>query len=403
MSAPRASGRRRKLALLASICTNLGLLGVFKYAMFAQQNVDALLRAFGAEGFAILEITLPIGISFYTFQTMSYTIDVYRGVAPPVRSFFDFSCFVALFPQLIAGPIVRYNTVAEQLASREHTVDRFASGIAIFVIGFAKKITLANPMGDIADAVFAADQPTALAAWLGVTAYAFQIYFDFSGYSDMAIGLGRMLGFEFPKNFDSPYHSQSITEFWRRWHISLSTFLRDYLYIPLGGNRLGGRRTYVNLAVVMLLGGLWHGAQWQFVAWGAFHGALLAAERWIGKRSFYAGMPAPVRVVLTFILVLFSWVLFRAQDLSAAMGYFAAMFALQQPAAAAPLLGAELYTAHNLTMLGLCTAIVALRRQSWDVALELSWHKTPLLLVLFVVALAAMFTQAFNPFLYFQF
>ena len=403
ISAEGASPKKRKIALLVSICANLGLLGVFKYAMFAQQNVSWLIQTFGVEGFKVLQITLPIGISFYTFQTMSYSIDVYLGNAQPVRRLGDFSCFVALFPQLIAGPIVRYNTIAEQLGKRDHTVDRFASGVAIFVIGFGKKILLANPMGAVADAVFNADGPTALAAWVGVVAYAFQIYFDFSGYSDMAIGLGRMLGFEFPKNFDSPYHSQSITEFWRRWHISLSSWLRDYLYIPLGGNRGSERRTYFNLEMVMLLGDLWHGAQWQFVVWGAYHGTLLGTERMIGKKSLYAGLPPPARVLLTFVLVLFSWVLFRAENLSRAMAYLGAMFGLTRTPEATRLLGAELYTAHNLALLGLCAVIVALKTQSWDFVQQVSWVRTAALLALLVLALAAMFTQAFNPFLYFQF
>ncbi len=403
ISAKGASQRRRKLALITSICTNLSLLGVFKYAMFTQSNLNFLLQAFGFEGFRILEITLPIGISFYTFQTMSYTIDVYMGSAEPVRRFNDFSCFVALFPQLIAGPIVRYNTIAEQLAQRKHTVERFSSGVAIFIIGFGKKILLANPMGSIADVVFGAEAPTVLAAWFGVVAYAFQIYFDFSGYSDMAIGLGRMLGFEFPKNFDSPYHSKSITEFWRRWHISLSSFLRDYLYFPLGGNRGTLRRTYFNLETVMILGGFWHGAQWQFIVWGVFHGTFLGAERFYGKKSFYEKLPDVGRVLITFVLVLFSWVLFRAENLSLALKYFRSMFGINAPSAAAPLLSAEIFTLHNLVMMGLCTLVVSLKTQSWDFAKNVSLLKVPLVVFLFILALAAMFTQAFNPFLYFQF
>jgi len=403
ISAEGASPRRRKLALVASMCTNLGLLGVFKYAMFAQRNLNWLLEAAGADGFAMLEITLPIGISFYTFQTMSYTIDVYRGVAPPVRRLSDFSCFVALFPQLIAGPIVRYNTVAVQLAERTHTLARFSSGVSLFILGFAKKILLANPVGNIADAAFAADHPAALVAWMGAAAFAFQIYFDFSGYSDMAIGLGRMLGFEFPKNFDSPYHSQSITEFWRRWHISLSTFLRDYLYFPLGGNRRGARRTYVNLATVMLLGGLWHGAYWQFVLWGAYHGALLIAERLIGKKPFYARLPRPVRIGITFALVVISWVPFRAETIGGAMEHLGCMFGLAGTGPAAALLTGEVLALHNLMTMGLCIAFVAFKTQAWDYAEKITIPRVAVLTGVFVLAIAAMFAQAFNPFLYFQF
>ncbi len=403
ISAPTSSAYRRKFALLVSICVNLGLLGVFKYAMFAQTNINALLHAFGGSGFHILAITLPIGISFYTFQTMSYSIDVYRGDAKPVRRFNDFSCFVALFPQLIAGPIVRYSTIAEQLAERDHTMLRFASGLSIFIVGFGKKILLANPMGSIADAVFKAQGSTTLAAWYGVVAYSFQIYFDFSGYSDMAIGLGRMLGFEFPKNFDSPYHSQSITEFWRRWHISLSSWLRDYLYLPLGGNRGTPRRTYFNLAMVMLLGGFWHGAQWQFIVWGVFHGSFLALERQHDKSPYYRAFPKVLRILITFILVLFSWVLFRAENLSLAIAYMGTMIGVVSAPASSGLLGAELYTFYNLALMALSAFVVSRKMQSWDFSLSISWPKVVLLLVLFVLALAAMFTQAFNPFLYFQF
>ena len=255
---PGATAGQRKLALTACVVTNLTLLGFFKYYMFAADTLNQLLAAVGAEPFCVFTVVLPIGISFYTFHSLTYIVDLYRGHATPAKSFTDFSAFVALFPDLVAGPIIRYKTLAAQLADREHTASRFASGICIFSLGFAKKILLANPVGDVADAAFNATAPLPLEAWVGVLAYAFQIYFDFCGYSDMAVGLGRMLGFEFLKNFDAPYRAESITEVWRRWHISLSSVLRDYLYLPLGGNRRGPTRTYVNLAVVMLLGGLWH-------------------------------------------------------------------------------------------------------------------------------------------------
>jgi len=404
ISAPGATRRRRLAALVVSCCVNLGLLGFFKYYMFATGSPNHLLALVGADAFSVLTVVLPVGISFYTFQTMSYTIDLYRGDARPAKSFFDFACFVSMFPQLIAGPIIRYHTVAEQLHSRAHTVNRFSAGTAIFILGFSKKILLANPMGEVADAVFGAANPLAGDAWFGVAAYAFQIYFDFSGYSDMAVGLGRMLGFEFPRNFDAPYRSQSITELWRRWHISLSTFLRDYLYVPLGGNRKGARRTYANLAIVMLLGGLWHGAQWQFVAWGAYHGTLLALERWRGKKSLYGGLPRPGRIAVTFVLMLFSWVLFRAENLSAAGGYFAAMFGLGESSGTGALLAAEIYNLRSIAVMA-AAAILALQPvRAFD------WARRPLtsprvivLLVLFTVSLMVMSTQAFNPFLYFQF
>ena len=269
---PGASARLRFWSMTLAIVLSLATLGFFKYFMFFETNLNHVLAWFGADTVRVLEVLLPMGISFYTFHALSYSIDVYRGTAPPVRSFVDFACYIALYPQLVAGPIIRYNTVAGQLVSRSHTWDKFSSGVALFAMGFSKKILLANPMGQVADTAFNARALTTVDAWFGVLAYAFQIYFDFSGYSDMAVGLGRMIGFEFPKNFDSPYRAESITDFWRRWHISLSTFLRDYLYIPLGGNKRGPRRTYVNLLVVMLLGGLWHGANWTFIAWALFTG-----------------------------------------------------------------------------------------------------------------------------------
>src|SRR3954469_17642817 len=315
----------RYWAVTAAIAISLGTLGFFKYFGFFEENLNQVLAWLGADTVKVLAIVLPIGISFYTFHALSYSIDVYRGTAPPVRSFADFACYIALFPQLVAGPIIRYNTVSDQLVSRGHSWEKFSSGVALFILGFAKKILLANPMGRVADAAFDAQSLSTPDAWFGAVAYALQIYFDFSGYSDMAVGLGRMIGFEFMKNFDSPYHADSITDFWRRWHISLSTFLRDYLYIPLGGNRKGPIRTYVNLIVVMLLGGLWHGANWTFVAWGAYHGGLLAFERFQGKQSVYHRLPRPFRVATTLVLVLFSWVLFRSASLPHALDYLGVM------------------------------------------------------------------------------
>jgi alginate O-acetyltransferase complex protein AlgI len=395
---PRARG-----ALTLAVVGSLSLLGFFKYFMFAEENLNRLLACLEMGTLPVVEILLPVGISFYIFQSLSYTADVYRRVSPPVRSFWDFACYVSLFPQLIAGPIVRYNTIADQLVERRHTLDKFGSGTALFILGFAKKIMLANPMGEMADAVFAAEAPCAPDAWMGVTAYALQIYFDFSGYSDMAIGLGRMVGFEFPRNFDAPYRSVSITDFWRRWHISLSTFLRDYLYIPLGGNRKGTRRLYANLAIVMLLGGLWHGANWTFIAWGAFHGTLLIVERFIGKQSLYAFAPRPIQIAVTFALVLISWVFFRSNTIADAFGFLGAMFGLGSTSPASLLLAAELYTPGRMVMMGLCAVLVFGRWQAFEWVDRLSYIRCVLLLVLLVVSIMTMFTQAFNPFLYFQF
>jgi alginate O-acetyltransferase complex protein AlgI len=417
-SAPGA--RRRTLAVVAAVVASLGLLGFFKYFVFLENNLNRLLVLFGAGALPVLKVALPVGISFYLFQSLSYPLDIHKGRAPPVRSFADFACFVSLFPQLIAGPIIRYNTVAEQLKERRHTLGKFSSGVALFILGLGKKVLLANTVGRIADAVFGAcgpgviagqggaiasavEAPCALDAWFGVCAYAFQIYFDFSGYSDMAVGLGRMFGFEFPKNFDGPYRSESITDFWRRWHISLSAFLRDYLYFPLGGNRRGPRRTYVNLAIVMLLGGLWHGANWTFVLWGAYHGALLALERCLGKRPVYAALPRPLRILATFVLVLFSWVLFRSATIADAARTFAAMFGATAPHGGAPLLAAELYTPANILSMVLCALVLLCPVQAFDWAGKLSWHKVAAASLVLCLAVAALFTQAFNPFLYFQF
>ncbi|MBM4093823.1 MAG: MBOAT family protein [Planctomycetes bacterium] len=400
---PGASRRARRTALIGSVVASLGLLAFFKYFMFLTHSVNSLL-AWCEPQLPVLRVTLPIGISFYTFQALSYTVDVYRGDARPARSLVDFACFVSLFPQLIAGPILRYHTVAEQLVARQHTSSRVASGITLFIVGFAKKILLANTVGGISDEVFRSASPLPQDAWFGVVAYAFQIYFDFSAYSDMAVGLGRIVGFEFPRNFNAPYLADSITDFWRRWHISLSTFLRDYLYVPLGGNRKGPARTYVNLATVMLFGGLWHGANWTFVVWGAMHGALLIWERAMDKKPWYAAFPRPVRVALTFGLVLVSWVFFRADSLSDAGDFLAAMFGLAETPSGSWLLAASIYSPVHLLAMAACVAVVVQPRQAFD------WSSRPLrvpgvvgLLVLFVAALAVMSTQSLNPFLYFQF
>jgi alginate O-acetyltransferase complex protein AlgI len=398
--------RPARLALAASICSNLALLGFFKYFGFAAGNLDALAGWIGLPApdlDAAFRVTLPLGISFYTFQSMSYTIDVYRGRAAAIRSFIDFACFVSMFPQLVAGPIIRFSEVADQLRSRTHTATKFARGVAFFSVGLAKKVLLANPCGKVADLAFEAGSLGIVEAWYGVTAYAFQIYFDFSGYSDMAIGLGLMLGFVFPKNFDSPYRSQSITEFWHRWHISLSTWLRDYLYVPLGGNRKGPIRTYVNLFVVMLLGGLWHGAAWNFVIWGAIHGALLAAERLFGRAAFYRGLPAPLRVGATFAIVLVTWVFFRAPDLPQALRYLGSMAALGTPDEGAGLLAGLVYQPYYLGTFAIAGAIAWGAPQTWDWTRTITTGRAIVILALLALASVVLTTQAYNPFIYFIF
>jgi alginate O-acetyltransferase complex protein AlgI len=402
----RPRTRAQRTALTISIVSNLTLLGFFKYFNFAVDNYNGLAELLGLD-FAVwesaLRVTLPLGISFYTFQSMSYSIDVYRGDARGMSNLLDFACYVAMFPQLVAGPIIRFSEVAEQLRSRTHTLEKFARGIAMFSLGMGKKVLLANPCGKVADTVFDAGSADVVQSWYGAVAYAMQIYFDFSAYSDMAIGLGLMFGFVFAKNFDSPYKSQSITEFWRRWHISLSTWLRDYLYVPLGGNRVGPVRTYVNLATVMLLGGLWHGSSWNFVIWGAIHGSWLAFERAMGKDSFYRFLPAPGRMALTFFIVLISWVFFRAPDLATSVGYLGAMFGLTTPQPGAPLLDVVIYEPYYVGTFALAAGIAFFGTQSWDWTRTLTPLKAVAALALFWLSVLVLFTQSYNPFIYFIF
>jgi alginate O-acetyltransferase complex protein AlgI len=403
---PTEKRRRRKLGVLVSIISNLSLLGFFKYTGFAMESYNQLFTVMGIEGFnavPVLSFLLPLGISFYTFQSMSYSIDVYRGDAKCIRNFLDFACFVAMFPQLVAGPIIRFREVADQLANRVHSFEKFARGVAFFSLGMAKKVLLANSCGKIADTAFAAGTLHWIDSWFGIIAYAFQIYFDFSGYSDMAIGLGLMFGFVFAKNFDSPYRSASITEFWQRWHISLSTWLREYLYIPLGGNRHGQTRTAINLAIVMLLGGLWHGASWNFVIWGAIHGLLLGLERTFGKKPFYAGLPKGLRIALTFFFVLIAWVFFRAKTFSAAIDYLGSMFGLVQVPHTSLLLDGLLYTPYNIVAMLVAAIIVWRAPQTWEWSKELGTGKIVMVVAILVATVAVLSMQSYNPFIYFNF
>lgn len=315
-----------KILLAVGIAGCLTVLGVFKYLNFFIDSFAALVGT-DADGLGIhWRLILPIGISFYVFQSISYLVDVYRRETPATRNFIDLAAYKALFPQLIAGPILRFKDLADQFKHRDHTIQKFSDGTALFVIGLAKKVLIADPIAPIADSIFSSGHPTLIEAWLGAIAYTMQLYFDFSGYSDMAIGLGLMIGFRFAPNFDMPYLSRSITEFWRRWHISLSNWLRDYLYIPLGGSRLGPLRTYLNLILVMLLGGLWHGANWTFVLWGGWHGGWLALERATGwnkiATSKWKALP------LTLLIVLLGWVLFRAESVGVALDLYAGMLGL---------------------------------------------------------------------------
>ncbi|MFC6658253.1 MBOAT family O-acyltransferase [Roseibium salinum] len=389
----------------------LSVLGAFKYLDFFVDSFAAVLGTDAAGLGVHWRILLPIGISFYIFQSISYLVDTYRGDAPGDVRLIDFAAFIALFPQLIAGPILRYKDLAPQFQHRTHSADMFTAGTMRFFVGLAKKVLLADAVAPIADLAFTSPDPSMALAWLGAVAYALQLYFDFSGYSDMAIGLGMMLGFRFQENFDAPYISRSITEFWRRWHISLSVWLRDYLYIPLGGNRVSRRRTYVNLMAVMVLGGLWHGAAWTFVIWGFWHGLWLAYERATGFAARDLGIGALVR---TLLIVLAGWVVFRAPDVATAVGVFAGMAGLND-VALAPQTALAL-PAESLMALVLAIAVAALtptiRRFAGtrltpapDGPVGVLDTVVPTVLVGGLALLAALrlAEQSFSPFLYFQF
>lgn len=401
----------RKVALLVSVCSNLALLAFFKYFNLFVESWNALVSVLHIPSAGVnvaFTVVLPLGISFYTFQSMSYTIDLYRRKVSVMRNFVDFACYVSLFPQLVAGPIIRFSEVADQLRSRTHSFEKFARGFAFLSLGLAKKVLLANACGKIADLAFGTAGIPVYTAWYGIVAYAFQIYYDFSGYSDMAIGLGLMLGFVFPKNFDSPYMSRSITEFWRRWHLSLSCWLRDYLYIPLGGNRKGSVRTYVNLMIVMLLGGLWHGASWNFLVWGGLHGSLLAVERFRDELNHrfpgrLPAVPGSMALPVTFFLVLVTWVFFRAADLGSAFRYLQAMFGLSNSTESGSLINAVLYTPYYLASFGAAIVCTWAGRQTWDWTRSIGPAKAVVVVLVMIVSVCIMTTQDFNPFIYFIF
>ena len=401
-SSGEPGARRRWLA--ASMAANLALLGFFKYAGLFTRTLNALAEALASRPLLPpIEIVLPVGISFYTFQSMSYSIDIYRRQARPAPSFVAFACYVSLFPQLVAGPIVRYATISEQLTCRTHTWTKAARGLFLLVIGLSKKCILADGVAPLAETVFDGAPCGAAVAWVGVLAYAMQIYFDFSGYSDMAMGLGLLLGFRFPRNFDAPYQARSMQEFWRRWHITLSTWLRDYLYLPLGGSRRGAARNCANLFITMLLGGLWHGANWTFVAWGAYHGLLLAGERACGvnAREYGRGGRAARRGA-TFLLVLLGWVLFRSPTFARAAEIFAAMAGgagggLDQLRALA---GAR---AGALTILAGAAGFAWLAPGAWAEQARLGLVAGIACAALFLVCVYLIATGAYSPFLYFQF
>lgn len=397
----KGSKKGAKTALIISMVVDIGLLGVFKYTGFFLENVNAIMKTD-----LVLSIVLPIGISFYTFQMMSYVIDVYRGDTEVQKNIVNFGCYVSLFPQLIAGPIVQYKTVAEQLETRVERVDSFGEGVKRFMAGLSKKVLLANNLGVLWDTVSASELTSvpALTAWLGILAFTFQIYFDFSGYSDMAIGLGRMFGFEFLENFDYPYISKSITEFWRRWHISLGTWFRDYLYIPLGGNRQGLLKQIRNIAIVWLMTGIWHGASWNFALWGLYFGVILIVEKMF-LLKFLKKLPSFISHIYSIFLFVYGWVIFALEDTSNILSYTKALFGN------AGFLNREsLYLLLNFGLILVIAGIFstpipkkifgAIEKRAPNLAFTLTAIGVIIAFVLSVVYITA---SSYNPFLYFRF
>lgn len=396
--------RKAKAVLVFDLFGNLAILGFFKYADFVIGNINSITGA----GISLLNIALPIGISFYTFQTMSYTIDVYRGQVAAQHNILDFATYVTLFPQLIAGPIVQYKTVAKELSKRKSTMEDFAQGAFRFTVGLAKKVLLANQIGILWDSISAMNGISVATAWLGAIAYSFQIYFDFSGYSDMAIGLGRMFGFYFLENFNFPYMSRTITEFWRRWHISLSSWFKEYVYIPLGGNRKGMKRQIFNIMVVWILTGLWHGANWNFVLWGLYYGILLMLEKlfllkWLEK------IPKWIGHVYSMVLVAVGWVIFAQTDMGMLGKYLKSMVG----AGAVSVVDSDFF--YLLSTNGVLLAALVIcsidhrgwfNRIAWKMdKLEKIWAvgKPVTLFLLLTVSFAFLVGDSYNPFLYFRF
>ena len=410
---------RGKPWLWIAVASSLAMLAWFKYAGFATHNWNGLANMLGLESLMmteVLKIALPVGISFYTFQALSYVVDVYRGDVRANRNIVDFACYVTMFPQLVAGPIVRYADIARELGERSHSRSEFAAGAHRFAIGFAKKLLVANIVAVPADQVFQMDAATMSPAhaWIGVLCYSLQIYFDFSAYSDMAIGLGRMLGFHFVENFNYPYAARSNQDFWRRWHISLSTWFRDYLYIPLGGNRKSGFATYRNLLVVFMLCGLWHGASWNFMLWGAYHGFFLVLERLFLNR-WMRTLPLALQHAYLLTLAMCGWVLFRADTLEQAGVVYAAMCGLTDASGpVAHMLDPRVMTAIALGCVfalpvvpTICTAAARIeaaggKASTW-VALASAVMRPVAVAVLITLGLAALAAGTHNPFIYYRF
>ena len=402
----------RRLMLALSVSINLGLLFYFKYSNFFIENLNAALSLMGSEQHVHwTKLVLPIGISFYTFETITYVVDVYRKIHKPLDNFWSYQLYIIFFPKLIAGPIIRYHDLADQIEDRSQseTIDNVLIGFYRFAIGLSKKVLIANQMGLYADTVFAlnyADLGTAT-AWTGILAYTFQIYFDFSGYSDMAIGIARMVGFKFPENFNNPYISQSITEFWRRWHISLGAWMRNYLYIPLGGNRVATkRRLYFNLWFVFLASGLWHGASWSFVLWGAYHGLFLVMER-IFLLKVYQKTGKLLATMLTFFFVVIGWVFFRIENISDAFVFLKRLFVFEGNIS--NVIDSEFYCYLLLAVIfSFITCFKIGKRWQDSIYFESYTHKKHitvfvLTLILLIFAISSITAFGFNPFIYFRF
>ncbi len=393
----KKKGKSAKAVLTAGIVGNLLILGFFKYATFLMESAQTVLPFLSSV--KVPEITLPIGISFYVFQSMSYIIDIYRDEAPMQKNPITFGTYVTLFPQLIAGPIVRYADVAHQLTYRRESVTCFASGVRMFIVGLAKKVLLANQMGAMWEGL--QSQGGTLAAWFGIAAYALQLYFDFSGYSDMAIGLGRMFGFEFLINFNYPYIAKSITDFWRRWHISLSTWFREYVYIPLGGNRKGLKRQIVNLLIVWGLTGLWHGASWNYLLWGLYYGLLLILEKTVLLKVL-GKIPVFFRHAYTMLAVLLGWALFYFEDLGALGSFFGRAFSLT----ATDVTGLNWIAAYLPLFLISVLASTPLGAVAYRKVCGRAWVKPAVILtaaILLLLCIASLASQSYNPFIYFRF
>lgn len=396
----RENKKIAKRFLVSAVVINLGLLGFFKYTGFLTETLNVLPFL----NIEPIEIPLPIGISFYTFQTMSYSIDVYRGDAPVQKNIITFGTYVTLFPQLIAGPIVRYQEVAEQLDHRKETIAGFTNGVKLFMVGLAKKVLIANQMGLLWDQLRETSQENGvLGSWIGICAYAFQIYFDFSGYSDMARGLGNMFGFEFLKNFDYPYISKTITEFWRRWHISLGTWFREYVYIPLGGNRKGTKRMVINLLIVWFLTGLWHGASVNFILWGLYFGVILIIEK-LFLMKYLQKLPAALQHLYSLFLIVIGWVIFYFEDMQLMGQFFNDLF---NPAGG--LIGQEALVLVWSYLPLLVAAVLASTPLAYKLYEKIKYRnwcwipETTLCAAALLICTATLVSQSYNPFIYFRF